>query len=367
LIFISVALGFSFLCSVLEAVLLSTSHSHIEVLSSQDSRPAQLMRSHKEEVEKPISAILTLNTIAHTVGAAGAGAQAAAVFGSQWLGLASAVLTLLILIFSEILPKTIGAVYWKQLMPFSAYAIQALVVIFYPAVWAGQRFTQMLTPNEHQPTVTRSELAAMARIGAGEGQIEESEFTIFRNLLRLNALRAGDIMTPRTVMLTFQEDMTVDEVLDRQKEINYSRLPVYNESVDDITGFVLRHDIVRAAAEGKGGQPLTAFKRPLEHVPEMISAAQALEAFIQQGEHIFVVFDEYGGTEGILTLEDTIEALLGHEITDESDLVADLRELAQHMYETRQEEADERKPTVIAPPLTERGKNTGPSGAAANL
>ncbi|MGF1507567.1 MAG: CNNM domain-containing protein [Anaerolineae bacterium] len=336
LVYIAVALGFSFLCSVLEAVLLSASPSAIEVAAQQGKKAGLLMRRHKEEVEKPISAILTLNTIAHTIGAAGAGSQAAAVFGNQWLGLSSAGLTFLILFFSEIIPKTIGAVYWKQLIGPAAFLIHWMVIVFYPVVWAGQQVTRLLNPHEGGPTVTRSEIAAMASIGAGEGALEETEHTIFRNLLRLNGIRVKDIMTPRTVLFALPERMTVREVLQEHDSLPYSRIPVYADSVDSITGFVLRHDVLKHGSNGKDNRPLDQLKRPIQQIPELITAARALDEFIQQGEHIFLVFDEYGGTEGIITLEDTIEALLGSEITDESDVVADLRKMALDLHADRQ-------------------------------
>ena len=206
LFFIGIALGISFLCSVLEAILLSTSHSHVEMELESGSRAARLMQKHKADVERPIAAILTLNTVAHTVGAAGAGAEAVGIFGNEFFGLISAILTILILVFSEIIPKTLGATYWKQLNAFAAYAIQFLVLGLFPAVWILEKTTNLLKSSETQPTVSRMELEAMARISASEGTILERENRIFRNLLQLNKIAVKDIMTPRTVVVAFPDD-----------------------------------------------------------------------------------------------------------------------------------------------------------------
>ncbi|NDJ51960.1 MAG: HlyC/CorC family transporter [Chloroflexi bacterium] len=335
ILYISVALGFSFLCSILEAALLSTSLSHIGVMVKQGSRAGLLMHKHKENVENPISAILTLNTVAHTVGAAGAGAQAAGVFGNEWFGVISAVLTLLILVFSEIIPKTLGAVYWKQLFTFSAYAIEALVILFWPAVWVFNKMGRLLAPSEESPSVTVGELEIMASIGASEGTLKERDFRILSNLLRLTQIRVKDIMTPRTVLMAFQQDTTVSEVIEQHPLLRYSRIPVYETDIDHIVGIVLRHDILSNAANGGRDKTLQALLRPIHSVPESLSVADALDLFTSRQEHVFRVFDEYGGTEGIITLEDAMESLIGSEIVDESDLVTDLRELAQQRYRGR--------------------------------
>lgn len=330
--YVTVAIAASFICSICEAVLLSSSHSHIEIMAQQGKRAGLIMQRLKANVEQPIAAILTLNTVAHTVGAASAGAEAAAVFGNEYVGVISAVLTLLILILSEIIPKTIGANYWKQLMPFTAYFTQGLVIILYPAVYAFQRLNHFMTPTGESFTVTRSELEMLAQIGAGEGTLKETENRIFKNLLHLGNVMVTDIMTPRTVMLALQQDMTVSEVLAEHPAIPYSRIPIFAETPDYITGFVLRHDIMQAGAEDQVNMQLLQMVRELHSVPETTTVAQVLDAFISQKQHIFLVFDEYGGTAGIITMEDAIESLLGTEITDESDLAADLREMARQRY-----------------------------------
>jgi CBS domain containing-hemolysin-like protein len=338
LLYITMAIALSFLCSLLEAALLSTPNSYIQTEAQGGNRAATLMQEHKQNIDGPITSILTLNTFAHTFGAAGAGAEAVAVFGSQWASLITIILTLMILVFSEIIPKTVGAVYWKQLFNFAAYTIKVMVIVFYPAVWAFNYLTRIIAPENDRPTITRRELEMMAQISATEGSLEKSESRIVTNLFRLSTVKVWDIMTPRTVMLAFPRDLTVDQILDNgQRSMPYSRIPIYNETSDNITGFVLRHDIFRAAASDKHDTPLHTLERSIHFVPETMTITKVLEEFVSRQQHIFVVFDEYGGTAGIITMEDAVESLLGIEITDESDVVADLRQLAQQRYERQQD------------------------------
>ncbi len=343
LLYVTVAIGISFLCSILEAVLLSTSVSHVEGLVQQGKPAGRIMQRLRANVERPISAILTLNTIAHTVGATLAGAEAALIFGSEMVGVISAVLTLLILVLSEIIPKTIGAVYWRQLTTFAAYTIQSMVTLLLPAVIAFEVLGRLLRPSHLAPTVTRSDLEVLAKISQQEGSILERESRILSNLLRLNNVKVHDIMTPRTVVLALKDTMTVSEVL-QNRSLPYSRLPIYDDAIDNVTGYVLRHDIVQAAAADQHDTLLSSLRREIHAVPETLTVAEVLDEFIREKEHIFLILDEYGGTGGIITLEDTIESLLGIEITDESDLVADLRLLAQQRYQRKfaelQESAD---------------------------
>ncbi|MGA1203605.1 MAG: CNNM domain-containing protein [Planctomycetota bacterium] len=330
------ALGASFLCSVLEAVLLSTSASYVEVQIEKGRRSARVMRRliDRENIDRSIAAILTLNTIAHTVGAAGAGAQAAGLYGSEYIGLIGAVLTVLILVVSEIIPKTLGAVYWKGLNGFSAYATLGLVRILAPIVWACQLLTDLLKPKRSEPSITRSELEILARLGQEEGAIGAGESRVFRNLLRLDQVPVKEILTPRTVLFTLEEERTAAEVVENTS-LSYSRIPIHDESHDDISRFVLRFDILEAVTDGRGETTLAELARPLRPIPETSSVAQLLERFVEKQEHMFLVVDEYGGTAGIVTLEDAIESLLGAEITDESDLVTDLRALAQERARRR--------------------------------
>ena len=333
--YVVIALGISFLCSIWEAAMLSTPVSHIELLVQQGSKAGVIMQGLRQNVEHPISAILTLNTIAHTVGAAGAGAEATAIFGSEFFGIISAVLTLLILVFSEIIPKTLGAVYAKQLTPFTAYSLRALLWVLRPAVFAFEFVTRSMRPSEDAPTVTRSELQVMARISAQEGGIRERENRIVANLLQLAEVQVETIMTPRTVMVMFPEDETVGEIMRSYPFLPFSRIPVYGESADDIKGYVLRHEIYKRAAADEIGVMLREIALKLDVVPETNSVAQVLDEFIAKQDHLFLVIDEYGGTAGLITLEDTVETLLGIEILDESDAVADLRQLARRRYQSQ--------------------------------
>ncbi|MAS36633.1 MAG: hemolysin [Anaerolineaceae bacterium] len=335
-LYILLALGVSFTCSLCEAALFSTTHSHIELLVQGGSRVGLLLRRQKENVDRPIAAILTLNTIAHTAGAAGAGAEATLLLGNELVGLITVVLTLLILVFSEIIPKTVGALYWKPLSPVVAYVIQSMIILTLPAVWAFERMTRLMSPKEKLPTVTRSELEVMAEISSDEGALEKSEHKILTNLLHLSNAYVSDIMTPRTVMLALQEDMTVGEVLKKHKVLPYSRIPVFSETFDDIKAFVLRSDVLMEAAQDHDQVVLKSLTRPLDSVPENMTVDTVLVEFTNRQQHVFLVFDEYGGTAGIITMEDAIESLIGVEITDESDLVADLRELAQQRYQRQQ-------------------------------
>lgn len=335
LFYIIVALGISFLCSVWEAVMLSVPVSHVELMVDKGSPAGLIMQGLRQNVERPISAILTLNTIAHTVGAAGAGAEATAIFGSEYFGIISAILTLLILIFSEIIPKTLGAVYAKQLTAFTAHSLRILLFVFAPAVYAFEFITRVLRPSEDAPTVTRSELQVMARISAEEGGIQERENRIVSNLLQLAEVQVETIMTPRTVVLMFQKDMTVGAVIEKNKFIPFSRIPIYGDSADDIKGYVLRHEIYKRVAADEHDVKLETIAREIHVVPETNSVAQVLDDFILKQDHVFVVIDEYGGTAGLITLEDTVETLLGIEILDESDRVADLRQLARRRYESQ--------------------------------
>jgi len=300
------------------------------------------MLKHKLNVERPISAILTLNTIAHTVGAAGAGAEAAGIFGNEFVGLISAIMTLLILVLTEIIPKIVGAVYWQVLMPFAAYAIQMLVIVLYPFVWVFHLLAEKLRPETEQPTITRTELSTLATIGEQEGTIGEQEGTleareshILRTLLQLEDVSVSDIMTPRIVVFALRESMTVSQVIEQHRVLPYSRIPVYNDTVDNITGYVLRnitgyvlrHDVLKEAADDRLDTPLTHLKKEIEVVVEMTSLPDALDRFIAQREQLMLVIDEFGGTAGIVTLEDAIETLLGIDILDESEAVEDMRTL----------------------------------------
>jgi len=343
LVYVSVALGVSFLCSVWEAVLLSTPRSHVELMVQKGTRGGERFKRLRRNVERPISAILTLNTIAHTVGAAGAGAEATLIFGSAWFGVISAVLTLLILIVSEIIPKTLGTVYCRRLAGITGTSVTVLVNVLYPVVWMLELLTRAFKPGSAGPSVSRAELQAMAAISAEEGGIGSGEARTFENLLRLEEVKVREIMTPRTVLFMLPIDLTVGELLKAGDLPPFSRIPITSGDADDIEAYVLKQDVLERAANDEDDVTMGALRRPIEMVPLGASVASALEQLAGKRSHLLLVVDEYGGTAGIVTLEDIMETLLGREIMDESDRVADLQEMARRRqglqmrwYESRQ-------------------------------
>ncbi len=336
--YVLIALVFSFLCSIAEAVLLSVTMPHIVLMEQAQKTSGAILRRQKTEVGRPLAAILTLNTIAHTVGAAGAGAQATVVFGDAYVGIASAVLTLLILIFSEIIPKTIGARYWRELAPVTAHGLRLLIWLLYPFVKLSELLTGSLT---HGPTLSgfsRSEFAAMADLSTHEGQLAHQESMILKNLLLMRVTQVKDAMTPRTVVFSLPESMLVEEFFHRHDSTPFSRIPVYSDHPDQISGFVLRSDLMLAQARGNGANILKSYIRPITLVHETLSLSLAFDKFIQLRAHIVLVLDEYGGLKGVLTLEDVLETLLGMEIIDERDKTVDMQQLARKLWQKRAKE-----------------------------
>lgn len=339
LTYVLLALVFSFLCSVAEAVLLSITPSYIAGLKTTSPKRAALLKRLKQDnVDRSLAAILTLNTIAHTVGAIGSGAKATLVFGSAWFGLFSAVMTLLILFLSEIIPKTLGAVYWRRLTGVTAYFVRGLIVSLYPLIRVSEALTRLIARGKRIHGFSRDEFIAMARIGAQSGHLGEDESRILDNLFRLETLEAKDVMTPRTVLQALRQDMTVTEALEDDERLAFSRLPLYGESVDDVTGFVLKSDLLLAKARGDGEMRLEELRRDVLTVVETMPLSNVLEFFLHQREQFTLVVDEFGGTEGIVTLEDVVEALLGQEIVDEADETEDMRALARHRWSQRAKE-----------------------------
>ena len=339
-IYATVAIGASFLCSILEAVLLSTSRGHVAVLESSGSRAASMWISYKEDPERPLTAILTLNTIAHTVGALGVGTQVEAIYDGQYaMAAASALLTIGVLLFSEILPKTLGTLYWKSLSVPSAYLLRFLILILIWAVVPIEIIRKMF-PDAEQETVSREELVALADIGEAAGSIEEDEEKVITNLLRLRETYVKEVMTPGIVMTTVNADWTVDKVREEIPIMTHGRLPVLGESSDDVQGIVLRSDILRRAAADEDDILMSSLMRPVTFCSEDQSVDEALDILLEKREQIMIVKDEFGTTRGLLTMEDIIETLLGVEIVDEDDLDAieegttaeDLREFAKEKF-----------------------------------
>jgi len=335
-IYVLVALGFSFLCSIAEAVLLSVTSAYIALLEKEEKPSGPLLRSLKDDVNKPLAAILTLNTIAHTIGAAGAGAQAAAVFGNAYVGIASAVLTLLILVFSEIIPKTLGAHYWRQLAPATAYVLRYLIITLYPFVKMSEKITGSLT---HAPTLSgfsREEFVAIADVSYKEGQIAELESQILTNLLLLRDTRASVVMTPRTVIFSLPENMTVEEFFHKYEQRPFSRIPVYSgDTSEHITGFVFRSDLLLAQARGNSSSMLSNYKRDISATLESMSLSHVFNELLRLRVHMMLIIDEYGGVEGLITLEDVLETLIGLEIVDEKDETVDMQKEARRLRRRR--------------------------------
>ncbi len=334
--YVSLALGVSFLCSVAEAVLLSVTPSYIEGLKERlPSLAAKLKRLKQDNLEQSLAAILTLNTIANTLGAIGAGAKATVVFGNVWFGLFSAVMTLMILFVSEIVPKTIGALYWSRLVRPIAFFVNSMIIILYPIVRIADMLTRVISCGRPVHIFSREEFIAMARVGEQTGYIHGDESRIIRNLFRFTSLTIADIMTPRTVISAISEDMTISETLDLVTKTPFSRLPLYRNNMDDITGFILKDDVLISNAQGRHDEKVKTLKRDIIVVSELISLPILLENFLQHRQHIAVVVDEYGGTSGLVTLEDLVETLMGMEITDETDTVVDMRKLARRRWAER--------------------------------
>ena len=333
ILYVLLAIGVSFLCSIMEAVLLSITPSYVAALEDEGDATGTRLRELKKDIDRPLAAILTLNTFAHTLGAAGAGAQAVVVFGDAYIGAFSAVLTLLILILSEIIPKTLGAVYWRQLASPIAALIKPLLWILYPLVWLSQQLTKLLARGEQEQQVSRAEFAALANLGAEEGVFNPQESRILQSLLRFSELVARDVMTPRTVMVAFPTTKPVREISDN--ELRFSRFPVFEDNRDHVTGYALRSEILRTVAEDRGDTPVGEIQRDVLTVPEMLPLPRLFERLLERKEHLALVVDEYGGTQGIATMEDVVETLLGLEIVDEADTVQDMQVLARERWVER--------------------------------
>jgi CBS domain containing-hemolysin-like protein len=340
-VYIVLAIGVSFLCSIMEAVLLSVTPAYVAVLQGSDDpakqQTGQRLARLKADVDRPLAAILSLNTVAHTVGAAGAGAQAAIVFGDAALGVFSGVLTLGILLLSEIIPKTLGAVYWQGLSGPVTRLLRGtvLVVKWTGLLWLSQGLTRLIARGEKSPPVSRAELAAMAEVGVREGVFKEAEGRILHHLLRFEGLAAHDVMTPRTVLRAFPEKATLASI--NAGTLAFTRLPVYGGTLDEITGYVLRADVLVGVAEGRGDDPLASIRRPIPTVAKTLPLPRVFERMLERREHIALVVGEYGGTSGIVTMEDVIETLLGLEIVDEADTEQDMQRLARERWAARAE------------------------------
>lgn len=336
LAFLLGAMAISFLCSVLESVLMSTPISFITMKEEEGYAPAKRMKTYKQESSRPIAAILSLNTIANTIGAAGVGRQSQIIFGSEWFGLVSAITTILILVFSEIVPKTIGTHGYRHLMGFTASAIRVLIVVMFPFVWLIEKFQKLIAPKDSADTaVSRDEVSAMANVAEEAGDLEEDENEIIQNVINLDEVKAYNVMTPRVVCAIAPESMSLRAFFKDKRFKSHSRIPVYADNDEYITGYVLRMDVLQLVAEDKFDKTLGEIRRDIASFDEETPMDKVWDEMLEHDEQISIVIDEYGSFQGILTLEDVIETIMGSEIVDERDSVRDMQQLALAQWKKR--------------------------------
>jgi len=336
--YVTLALGVSFLCSILEAIVLSIPHTHISVMEKSGSKIGKIWARLKDDDSvKPLTAILTLNTIAHTMGAAGVGSEVNRLYGEEALTLASVILTLAVLFLSEIIPKTLGTAYWKQLAPPAGYILNfmtfTLMLIIIPIQWLKK-----ILPKAGHSLVTRDDVAALADLGEEEGILEVDEETVIHNLLRLREIEVHEVMTPRVVLTAFQQDSTIKQIMDEYQVIRFSRIPIYGDSIDDIRGIIIRSQLLMAASRDEWDLSISKLAKPVKSILPTSSVDSTLDMFLTNKQQIAIVVDEFGGTSGIVTMEDVLETLLGEEIVDELDEVEDMRELARDQADSTESE-----------------------------
>ena len=343
LVFLLGAMSISFLCSILEATLLSTPLSYITMREEEGYKPATKFKHFKQESSRPIAAILCLNTIANTIGAAGVGRQTTILFGSEWFGCVSAITTILILVFSEIIPKTIGTTQWKHLMGFATRAISVLVFLLYPLVIVFEWLSKLIAPNSEEATVSREEVSAMANVAEEEEVLDEDENAVIQNLIKMDEIPAYEAMTPRVVAAIAPESLTVKAFYRDKRFRSHSRIPVYADNDEYITGYILRMDALQLLADDKFDRTLGSIRRNIKLFNEETPLGEIWDAMLKHNEQICCIIDEYGCFEGILSLEDVIETLLGSEIIDENDMVPDMQAYARESWQKRQEKKGAKK------------------------
>ncbi|HKK88521.1 MAG TPA: hemolysin family protein [Saprospiraceae bacterium] len=355
LFFFVLSILFSFLCSIWEAVILSVTPSYVQRQVNEKTRTGQLLKEYKEDIDRPLSAILTLNTIAHTVGAIGVGAQAGQIFGENYLSVGpvslsyesiiATLMTLAILILSEIIPKTLGANNWQTLAPFTVRSIKFLMIVLKPLVWLSQRITKTMKKDKSKSVLSRGDFTAMAMVGEKSGVLKQQESNIIKNLLRLEKLHVKDIMTPRTVVFTSPEETTVKDFVEATGTRQFSRIPIYSGNSDNITGLVLKDEVFLRMAQGQSEKQLKELSKPVKFIQENFTLQQLFDFLVEQRVHLCVVVDEYGALAGVVSQEDLFESLLGREIMDESDRYADLRQLAKDRWEEKLGRSEDSTPT----------------------
>ena len=334
IIYLFLAIGISFICSVLEAVLLSVTPTFNSQIKEKKPRGALVLAKTKDKLDQSISSILILNTFAHTMGAAGVGAQAIRIYGEQSETLIALLLTLVILYFSEIIPKTLGATFWRQLAVPAAYVINFLVKLVFPLVWFSSRLTRLFS-RHRKDGISRDEVLAFTALSYKEGALATQESQLVENILKLRDVKVRDILTPRTVIHALSEELTVEAALNEEKTAIFSRIPIFDDNKDLITGLVLKIDLYKQERQGKGNTLLKGISSPVHRISETFPVLNLVDLFIKGHEHLFVVEDRFGQTAGVVTLEDAIETLLGKEIVDESDKIEDLQQMAKQQYRER--------------------------------
>jgi len=334
-VYVAVTISVSFLCSILEAVLLSVTPSYVAALEDERPTIGERLAAMKRDIDEPLAAILSLNTIAHTAGAAGVGAQAHVIWGDSSVAIASALLTLAMLLVSEIIPKTLGARYWKRLAPLAERTSRGLVMMLYPLIFLSRGLSRLLSGPSEEPTVSRAELRAMADVARREGVVDEVESRFFRSLLRFRRLQAKDIMTPRSVVVSFDETSTVEQATADVDKLRFSRFPVYSGTSENVTGYVLKHDVLLTVAHDQIDTPLSDLRRRIIVESEETRLPALLDRMLTDKEHIVLLTEELGGVAGLVTLEDVVETLLDLEIVDEIDPIEDMRQLARQKWADR--------------------------------
>lgn len=345
LFFFVLSIVVSFFCSMWEAVILSVTPSYISRMQKEKPHTGHMLNTMKDDIDRPLSAILTLNTFAHTVGALGVGVQAGKLFGTHQVdflfinityeSLIAGGMTLAILVLSEIIPKTLGANFWKQLTPFTVRSLKVLLVILAPFVWMSKGITRMVKTEKGRSVFSRADFAAMADAGLKSGALDREEKSIIQNLLRLENLKVRDIMTPRSVIVMVDEELTMGKIYEELNPMVFSRIPVYQEHPDNITGVILKDNILEKLAQDKHIVKASEIKRDILFVEDNFTVAKLMDTLILNREHLAVVADDFGSVVGLVTMEDLFETLLGLEIVDESDKVEDLQKLALEKWKKR--------------------------------
>ena len=336
LAYLFLALIVSFLCSLTESVLLSTPQTYLTTIKEKESWANSFLEL-KSNIDKPLSAILSLNTIAHTIGAAGVGAQAVKIWGDTSLGLVSVILTILILVITEIIPKTMGARYWRTLSKVTYHIINIMLFLTYPLVIFSTKIMDIISKEKKEDTTSREEIAALANIGADEGVFSEKENKIIQNILKLQKIKVTQIMTPRVVVTSVDENVSLDEFKKQSKYLNFSRIPTFSIQNEKITGYILLQDILEELSKKeKNNLLIKSFKREVLKIPNNVTLLNLWDQLVENKEHIAIVLDEYGGLDGVVTMEDVVETLLGLEITDENDEVVDMQKYAKERWKKRQ-------------------------------